>query len=120
MCAYVGCKSRKPDEGARKWALVGKDNWPPPTTLISELIEEPHLPSEEAKRLRQACVVVKEKFVDRPVPPGWGTQERDQILKKAREMVANRKKLKYNVREISHQTGNSYKIRRGKMCQNEE
>ncbi|GBN55297.1 hypothetical protein AVEN_13457-1 [Araneus ventricosus] len=42
----------------------GKDNWTP-TALISEVISEPHLPSEEANRIRSTFVAVKEKFLDR-------------------------------------------------------
>ncbi|GBL99676.1 hypothetical protein AVEN_249727-1 [Araneus ventricosus] len=50
--------------GLRSARIIG-----PPTTLISEAIAEPPLPSEETIRLRPAFVVVKGKFLDRPGPP---------------------------------------------------
>ncbi|GBN14576.1 hypothetical protein AVEN_73594-1 [Araneus ventricosus] len=50
--------------GARKWAVVAKDNWTPYLAyLLSELRNSP--PSKEAKRLRPAFVAVKGKFLDR-------------------------------------------------------
>ncbi|GBN10876.1 hypothetical protein AVEN_212997-1 [Araneus ventricosus] len=55
-------------KGARKWAVMGKDNWAP-TALISEVITEPHLPSKEPNRLKLAFVDVKAKILDHPGPP---------------------------------------------------
>ncbi|GBN33608.1 hypothetical protein AVEN_208386-1 [Araneus ventricosus] len=50
--------------GARKWAVVAKDNWTHYLAyLLSDLRNSP--PSKEAKRLRPAFVAVKGKFLDR-------------------------------------------------------
>ncbi|GBN53683.1 hypothetical protein AVEN_189543-1 [Araneus ventricosus] len=55
--------------GARKWAVVGKAYWSPPTALIPEAISEPHLPSKEANRLRPAFVAVERTSSNCPRPP---------------------------------------------------
>ncbi|GBN26486.1 hypothetical protein AVEN_109133-1 [Araneus ventricosus] len=47
-------------------------------------------------------------------------QERAQVQKKARKIVANPVKWKCNARKIAHQIGKSYISKGGKMCQKEE
>ncbi|GBN83235.1 hypothetical protein AVEN_111946-1 [Araneus ventricosus] len=44
---------------------MSKDNWTP-TTLISEVMSEPHLPWKEANHLRPTFVDVKAKLLDHP------------------------------------------------------
>ncbi|GBN11250.1 hypothetical protein AVEN_62484-1 [Araneus ventricosus] len=66
-------------KGARKWAVVGKDNW---TALIYEAISELLLLSKEANRLRPAFLSVKLKLLDRPGPPRSMSESKSRIVSK--------------------------------------
>ncbi|GBN10762.1 hypothetical protein AVEN_135955-1 [Araneus ventricosus] len=55
--------------GARKWAVIGKDNWTLLPRLSPKLSQNLTSPQKEANRLRLSIVAVKGKFLDSPGPP---------------------------------------------------